>query len=172
MASYSYMVPELISYHTDIPIYNEQNEVIYLLKKNRHRILTLIAHSLLRFGMPFCYQIQTIEKASIYKIDCVFTGFGYTLQNCVTSEIIPIKHERQHVIDKIQTFLLNGDIFKLEKDVTCKGILTKNGVVIATIKELDKLKVCLSHRISVEAIDDQSAALAIVMYHTFIFWGA
>uniref|UniRef100_UPI00403F780A tubby C-terminal domain-like protein n=1 Tax=Peribacillus sp. FSL E2-0218 TaxID=2921364 RepID=UPI00403F780A len=79
---YSYTVPEFVSYQMNMPIHNEQRELVYLLKKTRHRFLTQIAHMLLRYGMPYCYQVQTQDKIPIYKIECLFTGFRYTLLNC------------------------------------------------------------------------------------------
>jgi len=41
---YSYSIPELDSYYTSIPIYNKDNKVISILKKNCHRILTQLFH--------------------------------------------------------------------------------------------------------------------------------
>ncbi len=169
---YSYTVREFDSYQMSMPIYNEQNEVVYLLKKNRHRFLTQIAHMLLRYGMPYCYQVQTQENIPIYKIDCVFTGFRYTLLNCCTSEKLSINQQRVQLIEKIQTVTINGVVYRLEKDYTRTGFLKQNDETIATISNLDNANTSLTNRICIEAIDDKTAALAAVMYHTFIFFGA
>ena len=172
MPIYSYTIPETVSLQTKISIYNERNEVIYIIKKTPHRVVTLIVHLLFtRSGLPFCYQTFTKDNVPVYKIDCVFTGFRYTLLDFSTQQIIPINNQRQHVIDKIQTIALNGGQFRFEKDYTCKGILTCNGEVFATITNLDNLNVTNTNRIAIEAINDETAALAAVMYQTFIYWG-
>lgn len=169
---YSYTVPEFLPYHKSMPIYNEQNEVVYLLKKNRHRFLTQIAHLLLRYGMPYCYQVQTQDKIPIYKIECLFTGFRYTLLDCSTSEKLSINQQRVQLIEKIQTVTIHGDVYRLEKDYASTGDLKKNGETIATISNLDNTSTSLTNRIRIEALDDQTAALAAVLYHTFIYFGA
>ncbi|WP_155645378.1 hypothetical protein [Peribacillus simplex] len=169
---YSYTVPEFVSYQMNMPIHNEQRELVYLLKKTRHRFLTQIAHMLLRYGMPYCYQVQTQDKIPIYKIECLFTGFRYTLLNCSTSEKLSINQHRTQLIEKIQTVTINGDVYRLEKDYACTGELKKNDETIATIRNLDNVSTSLTNRIRIEAIDDKTAALAAVLYHTFIYFGA
>jgi hypothetical protein len=119
--------------------------------------------------MPYCYQVQTKDKIPIYKIECLFTGFRYTLLNCSTSEKLSINQHRVQLIEKIQTVTINGDVYRLEKDYARTGDLKKNDETIATISNLDNASTSLTNRIRIEAIDDKTAALAAVLYHTFIY---
>ncbi|NHC42486.1 hypothetical protein G6549_21415 [Bacillus sp. MM2020_1] len=48
MPIYTYTVPEFVPFRMSLPIYNEQNEVVFLLKKGRHRLLTRIDQKLVR----------------------------------------------------------------------------------------------------------------------------
>lgn len=88
MQIYSYSIPALD--YKSIPIYDKHNNVISVLMKNRHRFLTQIFHLLLREGMPYCYNVFLNENNPIYKIDCLFTGIRYTLENFKTQDKIPI----------------------------------------------------------------------------------
>ena len=172
MPIYTYTVPEFVPFRMSLPIYNEQNEVVFLLKKSRHRLLTRIAHWNLRGGMPYCYHIQTQDNNPIYKIECLFTGFRYTLLNGCTGEKLPINQQRVQLIEKMQTVSMGGNVYCLERDPTDKGLLKRNGETLATVRNLDHINTSVINRIHIEAIDDKTAALAAVMYHTFIFFGA
>ncbi|MEH7074275.1 tubby C-terminal domain-like protein [Neobacillus drentensis] len=172
MSIYTYTVPEYVPFRMTLPIYNEQNEVVFLLKKNRHRLLTQIAHWNFRGGMPFCYQVQTQDQIPIYKIECLFTGIRYKLLNGKTGEKLPIHQQRVQLLEKMQTVSIKGAVYSLERDPTDTGILRKGTETIATVRNLDHINTSLTNRIRIEASDDQTAALAAVMYHTFIFFGA
>ena len=172
MPIYTYTVPQFVPFRKSMPIYNEDNEVVFLLKKNRHRLLTQIAHWNFRGGMPYCYQVQTPEQNPIYKIECLFTGVRYTLLDGGTGEKLPINQQRVQLIEKMQTISMGGNVYSLERDPTDTGILRKGAETIATVRNLDHINTSLTNRIRIEAIDDQTAALAAVMYHTFIFFGA
>jgi len=165
---YSYSIPELDLYHTSIPIYNKDNKVISILKKNRHRILTQLFHTLLRYGMPYCYNAISIDNNSIYKIDCIFTGIRYTLYSRNAMDKVSITQKRVQLIEKVQTFLINGDVYQFEKDYTNSGTLTLNGEKIAVIKNLDNTNTNLTNRIHIEAINDEIASLTAIMYQTFV----
>lgn len=170
MQIYSYSIPELDSYYTSIPIYNKDNKIISILKKNRHRILTQLFHMLLRYGMPYCYNAFSIDNHPIYKIDCVFTGIRYTLYSSKASEKIPIKTKScEQLIEKVQSFQLNGDVYQFEKDYTYAGTLKLNDEKIATIRNLDSTNTNLTNRIHIEAINDDIASLIAIMYQTFVY---
>ncbi|MFC9542123.1 hypothetical protein ACFTQ7_19925 [Lysinibacillus sp. NPDC056959] len=169
MQNYSYSIPELDSYYTSIPIYNKDDKVISILKKNRHRMLTQLFHMLLRYGMPYCYNAFSIDNHPIYKIDCVFTGIRYTLYSSKASEKISIKQNRVQLIEKVPSFKLNEDVYQFEKDYTYAGTLKLNGEKIATIRNLDSTNTNLTNRIHIEAINDDIASLIAIMYQTFVF---
>ncbi|MFJ6208584.1 hypothetical protein [Lysinibacillus sp. NPDC092081] len=168
MQIYSYSIPESDSYYTSIPIYNKDNKVISILKKNRHRILTQLFQMLLRYGMPYCYNAFSIDKSPIYKIDCVFTGVRYTLYSRNTMDKVSITQKRVQLIEKVQSFTINGDVYQFEKDYTSSGTLTLNGEKIAVIRNLDSTNTNLTNRIHIEAINDEIASLTAIMYQTFI----
>ncbi|WP_394191533.1 hypothetical protein [Paenisporosarcina quisquiliarum] len=169
MQSYSYSIPESYSYYTSIPIYNKDNNVICILMKNRHQFLTQLFHSLLELGMPYCYNVFSNDYNPIYKIDCLFTGIGYSLQNRETMDKVPIKQKRVQLIEKMQLFIINGEVYKFEKDYTYSGSLKKNDIKIATIKNIDNTNINKTKRIRIEAINDDIASLIAVMYQTFVF---
>ncbi|MGE7688408.1 tubby C-terminal domain-like protein [Lysinibacillus sp. NPDC097214] len=168
MQIYSYSIPESDFYHTSIPIYNKDNQVISILKKNRHRFLTQLFHMLLRYGMPYCYNAFSIDNHPIYKIDCIFTGVRYTLYSCSTMDKVSITQNRVQLIEKVQSFMLNGDVYQFEKDYTSSGTLTLNGEKIAVIRNLDNTNTNLTNRIDIEAINDDIASLIAIMYQTFV----
>jgi hypothetical protein len=166
---YSYSIPESDSYYTSIPIYNKDNNVISILMKNRHHFLTQMFHFLLRTGMPYCYNVFSNDNNPIYKIDCLFTGVGYSLQNCETLDKVPIKQNRVQLIEKVQSFIINGDVYKFEKDYSYSGTLKINDNKIAIIRNLDNTNINLTKRIRIEAINDDVASLIAIMYQTFVF---
>lgn len=166
---YSYSIPELDSYYTSILIYNKDDKVISILKKNRHRMLTQLFHMLHRYGMPYYYNAFSVDNHPIYKIDCVFTGVRYTLYSSKASEKISIKQKRVQLIEKVQSFIINGDVYTFEKDYTTSGTLTLNGEKIATIRNLDSTNTNLTNRIIIEAINDDIASLIAIMYQTFVY---
>lgn len=168
MQIYSYSIPEFNFYHTSIPIYNKDNKVISILKKNRHRILTQLFHMLLRYGMPYCYNVFSIDNNPIYKIDCIFTGVRYKLYSCNPMDKVSIIQKRVQLIEKVQSFIINGDVYQFEKDYTWSGTLTLNGEKIAVIKNLDNTNTNLTNRIRIEAINDDVASLTAIMYQTFV----
>lgn len=169
MQVYSYSIPELDFYYTRIPIYNKDNNVISILMKNRHRFLTQIFHFLLQTGMPYCYNVFSNDNSPIYKIDCLFSGVGYTLQNCEIQGKVPIKQNRVQLIEKVQSFIINGDVYKFEKDYSYSGTLKLNNHKIAFIRNLDNTNTNLTKRIRIEAINIDVASLIAIMYQTFVY---
>ncbi|WP_419150372.1 hypothetical protein [Lysinibacillus xylanilyticus] len=168
MQIYSYSIPELDSCFISFPIYNKDNQVISILKKNRHRFLTQLFHMLLRYGMPYCYNAFSPDNHPIYKIDCVFTGVRYTLHSYSSMDKVSITQNRVQLIEKVQSFMLNGDLYQFEKDYTYSATLKLNGVTIATIRNLDHTNTNLTNRIHIEAINDDIASLIAIMYQTFV----
>ena len=169
MQIYLYNIPESDSYYSSIPIYNKDNNVISILMKNRHQFLTQLFHSLLQTGMPYCYNVFSNDNNPIYKIDCLFTGIGYSLQNCETLDKVPIKQSRVQLIEMVQSFIINGEVYKFEKDYSYSGTLKINDNKIAIIRNLDNTNINLTKRIHIEAINDDIASLIAVMYQTFVF---
>ena len=169
MQIYSYTIPDIDSFYNSIPIYDNHNNVISVIRKNRHRFLTQILHLLLRDGMPYCYNVFSKENKPIYKLDCTFTGIGYTLENYKTRDKIPIVQNRVQLIEKVQSFVINGDVYQLEKDYTYSGTLKKNSNKIATVRNLDNTNINLTNRIRIEAINDELASLIAILYQTFIY---
>ncbi|KPN96068.1 hypothetical protein [Lysinibacillus sp. ZYM-1] len=168
MQIYSYSIPEFNFYYTSIPIYNKDNQIISILKINRHRILTQLFHMLLRTGMPYCYNAFSIDNKALYKIDCVFTGVRYTLYSNSALKKVAITQKRVQLIEKTQRFTINGDVYRFEKDYTHSGTLTLNDKKIATIRNLDHTTTNLTKRIHIEAINDIIASLIAILYQTFI----
>lgn len=169
MPIYSYSIPELNSFYTSIPIYNKDNKAISVIKKNRHRIITQLFHTLLRYGMPYCYNAFSIDNTPIYKIDCIFTGVRYKLYSYHTMDKVSITQNRVQLIEKMQSFIINGDVYQFEKDYTYSGTLTLNGEKVGIIKNLDSTNTNLTNRIQIEAINDDIASLIAIMYQTFVY---
>ncbi|KOS66397.1 hypothetical protein AEA09_16740 [Lysinibacillus contaminans] len=169
MQIYSYSIPESDSFYTRIPIYNEDEKIISIIKKNRHRILTQLFHMLLQSGMPHCYKAISIDNSPIYEIDCVFTGVRYTLHSYNAMNKISIKQNRVQLIEKMQTFMINGNVYQFEKDYSWSGTLKLNGEKIAFIINLDHTNINLTKRIRIEAINDDIASLIAIMYQTFVY---
>ncbi len=165
---YSYSIPELDTYYTRIPIYNKDKNVISILMKNRHRFLTQLFHLLLRTGMPYCYNAFSIDDNPIFKIDCIFAGVRYTLLNGNTLEKLPIMQKRVQLIEKMQYFIIDGNINEFKKDHTYSGILKLNGEKVAYISNLDNTTTNLTNRIRIEAVNDNLASLSAILYQTFI----
>ena len=137
--------------------------------KNRHHFLTQMFHFFLRTGMPYCYNVFSNDNSPKYKIDCLFTGFGYSIQNRETLDKVPIKQNRVQLIEKVQSFVINEDVYKFEKDYSYTGTLKINDNKIAIIRNLDNTNINLTKRIHIEAINDDIASLVAVMYQTFVF---
>ncbi|TQR37072.1 hypothetical protein C7Y47_05080 [Lysinibacillus sphaericus] len=81
---------------------------------------------------------------------------------------VSITQKRVQLIEKVQTFLINGDVYQFEKVYTNSGTLTLNGEKIAVIKNLDNTNTNLTNRIHIEAINDEIASLTAIMYQTFV----
>lgn len=169
MQSYTYSIPASDSFYNSIPIYDKHNHVISVLMKNRHRFLTQVFHLLLREGMPYCYNVFSNENNPIFKIDCLLTGIRYTLENFKTQDNIPIEQNRVQLIERVQSFVINGDVYKFDKDYTSSGTLKKNDNKIAIIRNLDNTNINLTNRIRIEAINDEIASLIAILYQTFIY---
>ena len=69
----------------------------------------------------------------------------------------------------MQSFVIHGDLYQLEKDYTNSGTLKKNNNKIATIRNVDNTTINLSKRIQIEAINDEIASLMAILYQTFIY---
>ncbi|MFE3573603.1 hypothetical protein [Lysinibacillus sp. NPDC059133] len=110
-----------------------------------------------------------MDNHPIYKIDCVFTGVRYTLDSSNALEKVSITQKRVQLIEKVQSFMLNGDVYLFEKDYTYSGTLKLNGEKIATIRNLDNTNTNLTNRIHIEAINDDIASLIAIMYQTFVY---
>ncbi|WP_460013220.1 tubby C-terminal domain-like protein [Lysinibacillus sp. CTST325] len=108
------------------------------------------------------------ELHFLHRINCIFTGIRYTLYSRNAMEKVSIIQKRVQLIEKVQTFLINGDVYQFEKDYTNLGTLTLNGEKIAVIKNLDSSNTNLTNRIHIEAINNDIASLTAIMYQTFV----
>lgn len=153
----------------EIDIKDEQDQTISILRKNRQSVLTLIPHSLLRDGMPFCYRVTAISGTVLYSINCLMTGIQYTLKTSHSEEKISIRQSRVQLIEKKQLFTLNGNAYGFEKDYTGSARLKRNGELAAVIRNLDSTSIRNRNLIQIEALDRDLASLTAVLYQTFIF---
>lgn len=168
MNIYLYTIPEQETQHTSIPVYDEDRQTAFVLRKSPHRLLNNVLHHMSKVGMPYCYMAISPDDRPIFKVDCPFSGVGYTIQSMNSQKKNKIEQYHVQLVEKVQTFRLQGDDFQFEKDYTGAGVLTRNDEKIAKIESVDSIQVNTAKRIRIEARDDISASLIAVLYQTFI----
>ncbi len=168
MNIYLYTIPDEETQHTNIPVYDEDRQTAFVLRRSPHRLLNSVLQHMTKAGIPYCYMAVSPDDRPIFKIDCPFSGVGYTIQSMHSQKKNKIEQYHVQLVEKVQTFRLQGDDFHFEKDYTGAGLLTRNDEKIAKIERVDSMHVNTAKRIRIEAREDMSASLIAVLYQTFI----
>ncbi|MFJ5714479.1 hypothetical protein [Neobacillus sp. NPDC093127] len=172
MQNFTYQVPIRVHLSTKLPITDEKGNTIFLMQKQRHRFLASIFNGILRYGLPFCYQIANISGQPLYIIDCVFPGFRYKLIEHVSSQTIPITRHKVQLIENAYSFTIANQNYYFEKDYTGAGHLKCDDEQIATVSMPVIKKSSMIDTINVQAATEEIAPLAAVMFHTFYYYNA
>ncbi|MGM9950703.1 MAG: hypothetical protein ACI33P_11275 [Lysinibacillus sp.] len=167
MHIYLYTIPDNDLPHASIPVYDEDRQTAFVLKKNSHRLWTDVFHHMSSSGKPPCYMAVSPNDYPIFKIDYSLSGVGYTIQSMHSQRRSRIDQYYVQPVEKAQTFRLDGEEFYFGKDYTGASLLTRNDEKIAKIETVDIMQVNPSRRIRIEAKDDECASLIAILYHTF-----
>ncbi len=167
MRIYLYTIPDDGLPHLSIPVYDEGRQTAFVLRRNPHRLLTNVFHHMSSTGLPYCYMAVSPDDYPIFKIDHPLSGVGYTIQSMHSQRKSKIDQYHVQLVEKAQTFRLDGGDFYFGKDYTGAGMLTRDDEKIAKIENVDIIQANSARRFRIEAKDDESASLIAILYHTF-----
>ncbi|QCJ44841.1 hypothetical protein FAY30_24805 [Bacillus sp. S3] len=173
MQQFTYQVPFTVAKTTKIPMINKQGDPVFEIQKQPHRFLANIIDSSLRYGLPYCYRISKMNGQRLYSMDCAFPGVRYKLIEHTSQRTVKIVSHRVQLIEKAYSFSLGNQEYYFEKDYTNAGYLKCNNKQVATVSMPIETKIQTKmDTMIVNAITEEIAALAAVLYHTFYYYGA
>ncbi|PEK98180.1 hypothetical protein [Bacillus sp. AFS017336] len=156
----------------DMSIINESGESVFILQKQKHRFFANLVHELIDSGLPFCYKIRNIHGQTLFSINCAFPGFRYILIEHLSGQAIPITKHRELSTELSYTFMISNNEYFFKKDFKGVGhLICDNKEVAAVSMPFDSDDNSEFDKIIVNASSEEIAPLAVVLFHTFYYYG-
>lgn len=175
MELYNYQVNEKVHISTIIPIINENEETVFVIRKKQHKFFARIAHNSLRGGLPYCYKIANENEEPLYTIDCIFPGIGYKITDHLSSQTVSITSYKVQLIERGFHFIIDDHEFHFEKDHTGTCYLKCDNNQVAIVSMPIKKDFSLFEKLELDTIIIRSttkmvASLAAVLFYTFYYY--
>lgn len=170
MQQFTYRVHKTFQRPKKMTLRDESGQALFLLHRKRHPFIAGIFNALLSSGLPYTYLITQLDGKPFYSIECSFPGFGYRILDHQSQKSVPVAEHRIQLIEIAYSFKLDNRSYYFEKDFAGTGHLKCNDTEIAAVSMSNLIVSSELDVVHVEAVNQDKASLAAVLFHTFFYY--
>ncbi|WP_211656150.1 tubby C-terminal domain-like protein [Planococcus alpniumensis] len=167
MENFVYIIPNSTNVLQEIPIVDEQNVTLFLLKNYNYQFPNKLLLSRLLLNYFYTYQISTEKGRPLYSIHYSFLKNCWRITDYIMSSTALIHHFSPLWEAGTYSFKLNDSTYLFQKDSIGTYHLHCDGKKIAMISLTLLYRSTEIHNICVSYETKEAASLSVVLFHTF-----
>ncbi|MFJ7731618.1 hypothetical protein ACIQXF_06940 [Lysinibacillus sp. NPDC097231] len=142
MATFTLTYPKAFQNFSNIPIVDEQNEIVCVLQKVERSTVGKVINAVMlvaaQQSLPHRYETRTSLGAPLFEVQSTLLTKGAShLLIMPDGSILPIQQKTVQLLESSYSFTMDGLAFRFEKDFTSTAYLYCNDEKIASVRNIE-----------------------------------